>query len=129
MPIHHSPSNPHKISSNISVNKEDLITEEELQNKLDGLDQTRPLKLCYAGRAIEMKGPMDWLKTVHELIKRGVRINATWLGDGSLLSSMRTTAEALEISDYVSFSRICFGAAKDDDAKGIRFISILSYDA
>jgi glycosyltransferase involved in cell wall biosynthesis len=95
-------SNPHKVY-HMPICGDDYITHGRLQNKLDALDHGRPLKLCYIGRAIDMKGPIDWLKTVHELIKSGVKINATWLGDGSLLSTMRTTAENLGLKNYVTF--------------------------
>ena len=94
--------NPQKISSNIALYKHDHVTESQLRNKLEGLDQGRPLRLCYVGRAIDMKGPMEWLEAVHELIKRGVKIKAVWLGDGSLLASMRTMVERLGITEYVS---------------------------
>jgi glycosyltransferase involved in cell wall biosynthesis len=95
-------SNPHKISSNIPIYEENRITDAQLQSKLDGLAQGSALKLCYVGRAIDMKGAMDWMKTVHELIKRGVGIRATWLGDGSLLADMRAMAKTLGITEYVS---------------------------
>jgi glycosyltransferase involved in cell wall biosynthesis len=95
-------SNPHKVY-HMPISKEDYLTGEELQNKLASLDQDRPLRICYAGRAIDMKGPMDWLNIVNQLVKAGVRVEATWLGDGSLLSDMRSTAYSLGISEHVSF--------------------------
>ena len=71
--------NPQKISSNIPIYKEDHISEEQLQKQTRTLHQERPLKLCYVGRAIDMKGPMDRLQTVDELIKRDVLLKAIWL--------------------------------------------------
>jgi glycosyltransferase involved in cell wall biosynthesis len=112
--------NPHKISSNIPIYEEDRITEAQLQNKLNSLDQGRPLRLCYVGRAIDMKGPMDWLKTIHELINRGVALKATWLGDGSSLSNMNNTAKLLGITEHVNFpgyvsEQVKMSTLKDSD--------------
>jgi glycosyltransferase involved in cell wall biosynthesis len=95
-------SNPHKVY-HMPISKDDYITDVQLQNKLSSLDESRALKACYIGRAIEMKGPMDWLKTLHELNKAGVAISAAWLGDGSLLPSMRSMAENLGLAHIVQF--------------------------
>ena len=94
--------NPHKVY-HMPVSKEDYITELQLRTKLSAVTEERPLRLCYVGRCIDMKGPVDWLKTLHELLKDDVEICATWLGDGSLLPSMRLMAEDLGISDHVQF--------------------------
>jgi glycosyltransferase involved in cell wall biosynthesis len=112
--------NPHKISSNIPIYQEDRITEAQLQSKLESLVQGRPLKLCYVGRAIDMKGAMDWMETVHELIKRGVGIKATWLGDGSLLPSMRAMVETEGMAEYVTLpgfvsDQVKMSTLKDSD--------------
>src|SRR5260370_35458747 len=96
-------SNPHKVYHHIPIYRGDHITDEELQGKLGRSETGAPLKICYVGRAIEMKGPIDWLNTLHELIIRGVRLSATWIGDGSLLPDMRSKAEALNITEHVSF--------------------------
>ncbi len=95
-------TNPHKVY-HMPVSKEDYITEAQLQNKLEGLDERRALRVCYIGRAIDMKGPMDWLNALHELNQNGVKLSATWLGDGSLLPTMRSMAENLGMAEYVSF--------------------------
>jgi glycosyltransferase involved in cell wall biosynthesis len=94
--------NPHKVY-HMPVSKEEYITEEQLQRKLSGLNNGRALKLCYVGRAIDMKGPMDWLKTLHKITANGVEISATWVGDGSLLPNMRIMAENLGIMKFVEF--------------------------
>ena len=122
-------SNPRKISSNIPISEENRITDAELQNKLDRLAKGEPLKLCYVGRAIEMKGPMDWLETVNELVKRGIRINAAWLGDGSLLETMRSKAKALNITSSVSLPGFVSDAIQDEDIEGVRYVPVLSHDS
>lgn len=94
--------NPHKVY-HMPVSTEDYITNSQLHIKLGGLDENRPLKIAYVGRAIDMKGPLDWLKVLHELAERGVAVDAKWLGDGSLLPKMRTTAANLGLADKVRF--------------------------
>jgi glycosyltransferase involved in cell wall biosynthesis len=113
-------SNPHKVY-HVPISDEDYITATQLQKKLDSLDPSRPLKLCYVGRAIDMKGPMDWLEVVNELIKSGVKVNAIWMGDGSLLSSMKQTVNDLGLTDnvvlpgYVSDRREILQTLQDAD--------------
>lgn len=94
--------NPHKVY-HMPVSGDDYITEPQLQTKLNSLAEDRPLRLCYVGRCIEMKGPVDWLKTLQEVIRRGAKISATWLGGGSLLESMRTMVADLGIAGHVHF--------------------------
>jgi glycosyltransferase involved in cell wall biosynthesis len=94
-------SNPHVVY-HMPISADDYIAPNRLQSKLDSMREPRPLKICYVGRAIEMKGPIDWLKTLHELINAGVRFRATWIGDGSLLPSMRASIETFGLTDHVT---------------------------
>jgi len=55
------------------ISGDEYVTDSQLQRKLNGLTEGRPLRLCYVGRAIDMKGPMDWLKTLHKVIKERCR--------------------------------------------------------
>jgi glycosyltransferase involved in cell wall biosynthesis len=93
-------SNPHKVY-HMPIDRDDYITSAQLQSKIEELGRGMPLKLCYIGRAVDMKGPLDWLKTVHELKNNGVELNAIWMGDGSLLSRMRAIVEELALTKYV----------------------------
>jgi glycosyltransferase involved in cell wall biosynthesis len=96
-------SNPHKVEHHIPIYKDDHISSDALNAKLDRIMAGEPLRIVYAGRAVDMKGPLEWLKTVDELLKSGVKLQATWLGDGSLLPLLRTRVEALGIADHVTF--------------------------
>ena len=96
--------NPHKLNHHIPVYAGDHIAETRLQTKLDSLNNGAPLKISYAGRAIDMKGPLDWIDTLHQLAIRGVKFHGTWLGGGPLLADMRNKATALGISDRITFS-------------------------
>ena len=95
--------NSFNLYHHIPVYKGDHISEFQLQRKTECLDDSRPLRICYSGRAIEMKGPVEWLYVVNELIKNGIKVNATWLGDGSLLPTLRSLAANFGISDDVRF--------------------------
>jgi glycosyltransferase involved in cell wall biosynthesis len=113
-------SNPHKVY-HMPIDHDNYITPARLQKKLDGLSQGRPLRLCYVGRAIDMKGPLEWLKTVEKLNRKGVEISAVWMGDGSLLSRMRSIVEEsglakkVTLPGYISDRREIQSALQDAD--------------
>jgi glycosyltransferase involved in cell wall biosynthesis len=93
-------SNPHEMFYHIPVGAKDHIKDSELTTKLADLDH-RPLRICYAGRAVEMKGPLEWLDIINALIKSGVALSATWLGDGPLLNAMQDKIREYGISSSV----------------------------
>lgn len=79
--------NPHLVAD-IHIDDEDRISEQALEDK-----KTRagsgPLRVCYAGRTISMKGPELWLDALERVVAQGHDIEATWLGDGDMLAKMR----------------------------------------
>lgn len=89
--------NPHKLNHHIPVYAGDHISAKGLQEKVREILAGGPIKICYAGRAIDMKGPLEWIETLHELAKSGIKFEATWLGDGPMLEEMRKKAVALDI--------------------------------
>jgi glycosyltransferase involved in cell wall biosynthesis len=95
--------NPHKVY-HTPISKDDYVTGAQLKERLNELCAGRPLKICYVGRAIDMKGPMDWLLTLDSLVKGGVPLDAVWLGDGSLLPAMQAKAQELGIDRSVRFA-------------------------
>lgn len=94
--------NPRKVL-NIQVSMEDHISAAEVQAKLARIKSGKTLAIAYAGRMIEMKGPLDWLKAIHAAIENGVDLQATWFGDGPLMPEMRENAERLRVDRNVSF--------------------------
>lgn len=60
-----------------------------------------PLEIVYTGRAAAMKGPFDWLETLHRLHRRQVPFRATWLGDGPDLPAIRQRAGELGLDGLV----------------------------
>jgi glycosyltransferase involved in cell wall biosynthesis len=81
--------------------KSDQIDSSNLNLKIQSLSHGEPLLICYVGRATEMKGPLDWLRVIHHLCKAGIHLKATWVGDGPLLSDMKSFADKLGIADKV----------------------------
>lgn len=94
--------NPHKVL-NVQISSEDQITPVQLKAKLNRIGEKKPLSISYAGQAIARKGPLDWLKAIHGISQAGVEFQATWFGDGSLLSQMKHEAAKLGIEDKVMF--------------------------
>jgi glycosyltransferase involved in cell wall biosynthesis len=94
--------NPHKVL-NVQISSEDLITPSQLKVKIDRIERKRPLSLSYAGQAIPRKGPLDWLRTIHGISQAAVEFQATWFGDGSLMSEMKREAKNLGIEDKLVF--------------------------
>lgn len=73
---------------NVQITREEKISAARLKAKLMGVAEERPLRLVYAGRAIEMKGPLHWLETLRHLRDDGVSFEARWFGTGALLPDM-----------------------------------------
>ncbi|MDJ0618159.1 MAG: glycosyltransferase [Calothrix sp. MO_192.B10] len=87
---------------NIHTQKSDQIDISSLNRKIDSLLSGSTLQICYAGRAAEMKGPLDWLRSLHHIHTLGINFQATWMGYGPLLSKMKSLAKDLGICDRVN---------------------------
>ncbi|MGG6266061.1 glycosyltransferase [Leptolyngbya sp. AN03gr2] len=95
-------SNSHCVYD-VHTQKFDQIRPERLATKLDRITQNQPLNLCYVGRAVAMKGGLDWIEIIAQLHDRGMRFKATWLGDGDLLDKMKVLAERLGVANLITF--------------------------
>lgn len=84
---------------NIQITERERITSEKLAGKVAEIASGQPLRLVYAGRATEMKGPMLWLDALRQARDAGVRFEAVWYGDGDLLGEMRTYAATHGLSE------------------------------
>jgi hypothetical protein len=67
--------NPKKVL-NVVVSTEDYIPAAELQAKLARIESGKTLAIAYAGRMIEIKGPLDWLKAIRNRAKLGALAEA-----------------------------------------------------
>lgn len=96
----------------------DFIDAKALERKLAGA-MSEPLRICYAGRADEMKGPRDWVEALAKVRDAGVPFRAVWLGDGPLLGAMSTLVaerklEAhVELPGFVSDRAVTLSQMKD----------------
>lgn len=79
----------------------DFIDPAALDAKIASVGDGTPLRLCYAGRAADMKGPLDWLEALAKLRDAGAPFTATWWGDGPLLETMRRHVDALSLTAQV----------------------------
>lgn len=82
----------------------DKISADALETKTARALSGEPLRICYAGRASEMKGPLDWLRTLGSARDAGVPFTAQWLGDGPLLDDMRAEVTRLRLDDRVTLN-------------------------
>jgi glycosyltransferase involved in cell wall biosynthesis len=87
---------------NIHHTDEDRIAPERLAQKVTDAGAA-PLRVVYAGRATAMKGPLDWIEVIADVVHKGVDLHADWLGDGELLDDMKAHAVSLGVADRVTF--------------------------
>ncbi|MBY6137366.1 glycosyltransferase [Nocardioides marinus] len=90
-----------KVVHDILLDRSLQITEEDFAAKQRASGQG-PLQIVYAGRADDMKGPLEWLEALAQLKAGGVDFRARWLGDGPMLADMRRAAEQAGIGDVVA---------------------------
>ncbi len=98
-PVCNHPFLVHKVSTG----KKDQINEADLSQKLTSIINGDPLQICYSGRLGEMKSPLDWIRAIHLACNSGVKLRATWLGDGPLLAESQSLARQLEVDQYIDF--------------------------
>ncbi|MEI6299846.1 MAG: glycosyltransferase [Betaproteobacteria bacterium] len=60
-----------------------------LEKSFSRAHEEHMFKIGYAGRAADMKAPLQWLEVIRILAAGGFPIRATWLGDGPLLGEMK----------------------------------------
>lgn len=81
----------------------DFIDDQAIAAKCARVTSGEPLRICYVGRAAEMKAPLDWIDSLAKLKTAGVPFAATWIGDGPLLDRMRSAAVERGISMDTQF--------------------------
>lgn len=89
-----------QIVHDVHVRSRDHISPQDLALKLADAAKG-PLRLVYAGRAVAMKGPRDWLAVLDRLAAEGIDFTAAWLGDGPELPAMRARVEAAGLAGRV----------------------------
>ncbi len=94
--------NPHLVHK-VSTSKSDQIEQADLSHKLTGIENGDELQICYSGRLSEMKGPLDWVRAIHLALTAGVKLKATWLGDGPMQIEALLLAKELKIDQFINF--------------------------
>ncbi|MBN2311307.1 MAG: glycosyltransferase [Candidatus Hydrogenedentes bacterium] len=59
------------------------------------------LRICYAGRLIPIKAPLDWVRAIARARELGARVDATWIGDGPCRDEAAALAEQLGVADCI----------------------------
>lgn len=92
--------NPHLVHD-IHISERDHIDAAGLARKINNARAGKPLRLVYAGRAVSMKGPADWIQVLERLQRLGVDFRATWLGDGEAMPGMQDQLCQAGLTDRV----------------------------
>lgn len=86
---------------NIHLKKSDRLDRATLDVKLNEIRSDREMRIVYAGRAADMKGPLDWIEALALARDAGAKFRASWLGDGERLHEMRKRVSDLRLSDVI----------------------------
>jgi glycosyltransferase involved in cell wall biosynthesis len=96
----------------VHTRRSDLIDEVSVERKLEDVRTAEVLQLCYAGRLDPMKAPLEWLRAIAAARDRGVRLQATWYGEGSLMDEAKAEAKRLNLDGIVSYPGFVAGRAE-----------------
>ncbi len=70
--------------------------------KQNEIRRGEPLRLCYTGRFDAEKAPLDWIRAIAYARDKGVRLSATWLGDGPLRKEAVSLVNQLGCSEIIA---------------------------
>ena len=96
----------------IHTKQSDLIDAKSLERKLDGIRSGGVLRVCYAGRLDPMKAPLEWLRAIAATRDLGIRLQATWYGEGALMDAAKAESTRLNLHAIVSFPGFVTGRAE-----------------
>ncbi|MCU0568873.1 MAG: glycosyltransferase [Oculatellaceae cyanobacterium Prado106] len=88
----------------IHTKPQDVIPQTMLQEKLKAVAGDRTLRICYTGRMVDMKAPLQWVRAIGEARRLGVELQATWVGDGELRQEMQQLIEELGLKDCIELT-------------------------
>lgn len=100
-------ANSHLIHD-VHTKSSDIISPQALSIKAQRVKTDQTIRICYAGRLEAMKAPLDWVKAIETALKWGVKLHATWIGDGSLFEqtqamiAQRGLRNAIELIGFES---------------------------
>ncbi|MGC1393077.1 MAG: glycosyltransferase [Coleofasciculaceae cyanobacterium] len=85
----------------IHTKASDIISSDQLSEKVNQAKSDETIRICYAGRLDPMKAPFDWVKAVETALNMGVKLHATWLGDGSLFAETKAMISDRGLEDAI----------------------------
>lgn len=86
---------------NVHTAEKDLISPQQVSDKQSSVRRERPLKIRYAGRLLAMKGPIYWLKALAHAREQGTEFEASWMGEGEMVSEFLAHIRQLRLTDCV----------------------------
>jgi len=88
----------------VHTKQADLITDADIYLKLEDIRSNPTLNLCYVGRLDPMKAPLEWLAAIAAARDHGIKLQATWFGEGSLLEAAKQECSRLQLGNVVRFA-------------------------
>jgi glycosyltransferase involved in cell wall biosynthesis len=85
----------------VHTKEADLIDGPTLEAKVRRVMEAEVFELIYAGRLDPMKAPLEWLRAIGAARDKGVRLRATWYGEGPLLDAAKAEASRLNLGNAV----------------------------
>ncbi len=86
---------------NIHLKKSDRLDRATLDQKLRKIRSGMPMRIVYAGRADDMKGPLDWIEALAMARDAGAEFRATWFGNGERLAEMQQRVADLHLNEVI----------------------------
>ena len=102
----------------IHTSESHYISPEDLKKKQQHIITGQPIRICYSGRADQMKAPLQWLEVIQHLDAAGINFTALWMGDGNLLPELKQGVQAAKLSSKVMLPG--FIEQHDDAMKAMR---------
>jgi glycosyltransferase involved in cell wall biosynthesis len=93
--------NPHLVHD-IHISKEDRISRDALARRLSARVPSL-LRVVYAGRVEEIKGPGHWISAVKEALREGAAVEAKWYGSGTGYDKYKRQVAEQSLEDSISF--------------------------
>jgi glycosyltransferase involved in cell wall biosynthesis len=88
----------------IHTKPSDCISDFDLFQKVQRAKRDETIRICYAGRMAPMKAPLDWVKAVGRARDLGVKLHATWMGDGPLMQEMKAMIAEMDLSSFIELT-------------------------
>lgn len=93
-------NNSHLIHD-VHTKPNDIISAQALSVKAQQVKSDETLRICYAGRLEQMKAPFDWVQALSSALNLGVKLHATWIGDGSLFEQTQAMIAQRGLGDAI----------------------------